>query len=164
MLHHIYLGLGCNLGDRLAALDAACEALAPQVRVLRRSPVYETQPWGYADQPDFLNQVLEAETELSPHELLAHLKAIEKQLGRQPRHRNGPREIDVDILLYDDLQLDEERLKVPHPAMPERAFILAPLADLSPELRIPGQSQSVAELRDQIDLSSVRLMDADDRA
>lgn len=153
MPHKIYLGLGSNLGNRAAALEAALAALAPQVRTLRRSPIYETEPWGLADQPVFLNQVVEAETELEPAELLKLLKATEKELGRQPRTRNGPREIDIDILLYDDLTLEAPGLRVPHPNLQQRAFVLVPLADLAPDLVIPGGEKSVKEMLSTLDTS-----------
>lgn len=157
----IYLGLGSNLGDRQAALEAACAALLPEVRVLRRSRLYETAPWGYHEQADFLNQVVAAETDLAPAELLPKLKAVEAQLGRQPRFRNGPREIDIDLLLYGDAQLRVETaagpLQVPHPGLAERAFVLAPLADVGPALRIPGQAATAAELLAQLDSTGVRL-------
>lgn len=156
----IYLGLGSNLGDRQAALDAACAALGPQVRMLRRSPLYETAPWGYTEQDDFLNQVVEAETELNPEELLPALKGVEQQLGRQRRFRNGPREIDIDLLLYGQQQLTVQTaagvLQVPHPGLAERAFVLVPLADLAPDLRIPGQAASIAELLSQLDTAGIR--------
>ena len=157
MPHKIYLGLGSNLGDRQATLDAAVSALAPSVRLLHRSAIYETAPWGYTDQPAFLNQVLEAETDFEPKDLLALLKATEKQLGRQTRFRNGPREIDIDILLIDDLVLNEDRLRVPHPGLHERAFILTPLADVAPDLIIPGQKQTVKDLLATLDTRDVKL-------
>jgi len=157
MPHKIYLGLGSNLGDRQATLDAAVAALAPSVRLLHRSAIYETAPWGYTDQPAFLNQVLEAETDFEPKDLLALLKATEKQLGRQTRFRNGPREIDIDILLIDDLVLNEDRLRVPHPGLHERAFILTPLADVAPDLIIPGQKQTVKDLLATLDTRDVKL-------
>ncbi len=157
MTHKLYLGLGSNLGDRQAHLDAAVAALAPSVRVLRRSAIYETAPWGYTDQPAFLNQVLEAGTDLEPKELLALLKATEKQLGRQTRFKNGPREIDIDILLIDDLVLNEDRLRVPHPGLYDRAFILTPLAEVAPELIIPGQKQTVKDLLAALDTSGIKV-------
>lgn len=157
MPHKLYLGLGSNLGDRQAHLLAAAAALAPEVRVQRSSPIYETAPWGYTDQPSFLNQVLEAETDLDPGALLAHLKAAEKLLGRQTRFKNGPREIDIDILLMDDLVLNEDRLRVPHPGLHERAFILTPLADVAPDLVIPGQTRTVNELLAAAETTGIHL-------
>src|SRR3972149_1431743 len=157
MPHKIYLGVGSNLGDRHAHLDAAASSLAPSVLVLRRSAIYETAPWGFTDQPAFLNQVLEAGTDLAPKALLAHLKATEKVLGRRTRFKNGPREIDIDILLMDDLILNEERLRVPHPGLHERAFILAPLADVAPDLIIPGQTLTIKELLAAADTTGIHL-------
>jgi len=113
-LTHIYLALGSNMGDRLANLEKARQALAPQVRIIMASAIYETTPWGYIEQEDFLNQVLEAETELLPLELLNWLKDIEKRLGRKKGFRNGPRMIDVDILFYGELILEMEQLQIPH--------------------------------------------------
>ncbi len=156
MPHRIYLGLGSNLGNRKSYLDSAVSALAPAVRVLQLSPIYETEPWGYRDQDDFLNMVVEAETELGPKQLLVLLKGIEVKLGRQARFRNGPREIDIDILVYDELELDEPGLRIPHPRLQERAFILAPLADLAPDLAIPGTGKTVAEFLAHLDISGVR--------
>jgi 2-amino-4-hydroxy-6-hydroxymethyldihydropteridine diphosphokinase len=145
-MHKTYLGLGSNLGDRVAYLEAALTAIAPSVTVLRRSPIYETAPWGYTEQDAFLNMVIEAETLLAPGDLLATLKGAEAAVGRQPRFRNGPREIDMDILLYDDLTVNESGLSIPHPRLHERAFMLIPLADVDGDLRIPGQDKTVSEL------------------
>jgi len=137
MQHSVYLALGANLGDRLAALSAAAAALPPAVMVAARSPVYETPPWGFTDQPAFLNQALRAATALSPLALLAYLKQIEARLGRQPTIRNGPRVIDLDILFYDDLNLSTPVLTIPHPRLHERAFVLQPLTAIAPDLRHP---------------------------
>ena len=120
-------------------MQAACSALAPSVQLLQASPVYETPPWGFLDQPAFLNQVLQAETGLPPLDLLAFLKDLETELGRQPNFRYGPRLIDMDILLYDDLVLSLPGLEIPHPRLAERAFVLVPLADLAPDLCYPGK-------------------------
>ena len=157
MLHKIYLGLGSNVGDRRAALDAACAALEPKLRVLRRSPIYATAPWGFTEQAEFLNQVLEVESDLAPKELLKLLKSVELQLGRQRRFVNGPREIDVDILLYDDLVLDEDGLQVPHPSIVERAFVLVPLAELAPNAVIPGTGKTASEWLSIVGNEGVRL-------
>lgn len=152
----IYVGLGSNLDDREALLHSAADMLAPDVRVQRSSPIYETAPWGYADQGAFLNQVVEAETQLRPRELLVLLKAIEARLGRKPRMRNGPREIDLDILLYGDEIVNEPNLIVPHPGLNERAFILTPLSILAPQFIVPGQQRSVSELLASLDSSGVK--------
>lgn len=152
----IYLGLGTNLGDRPANLLAATAALLPRVRVLRLSTVYETEPWGYHDQPAFLNQVIEAETELRPLELLAYLKQIEVSLGRQPSFQYGPRQIDLDILFYGDQLVELPGLTIPHPHLAERAFVLVPLAELAPTLRHPSSGRTVLEMANVVDSSGVK--------
>jgi len=130
-----YVGLGSNLGDREAILLRAADA----IDAVRLSPVIETEPWGYADQPRFLNAVAELETELSPRELLELLLDVERRLGRtREGPRYGPRTIDLDLLLYGDEVIDEPGLVVPHPRLLEREFVLEPLADLVPLLKIPG--------------------------
>ncbi len=156
MAHTVYLALGTNLGDRLSNLKAALEALPLDVRPVAASRIYETAPWGVADQPDFLNQVVQAETELSPQDLLAYLKSLEKSLGRQPSIRYGPRLIDLDILLYDDLALKTPQLTIPHARLAERAFVLVPLADLAGDYCHPVLKKMVKELLLGLDLSGVK--------
>ena len=156
MQHSVFLALGTNLGDRFANLQAALEALAPQVQVAAESPVYETPPWGYEDQPAFLNMVVKAETSLAPEALLGFLKQLEAQLGRKPTFRNGPRQIDLDILFYDDLVLDESSLSLPHPRLHERAFVLVPLADLAPDLRHPVLGRTIRELLKGLDRTGIQ--------
>jgi 2-amino-4-hydroxy-6-hydroxymethyldihydropteridine diphosphokinase len=136
-----YLGLGSNLGDRRAYLQAAIEDLwAHDVATLASSSVYETAPVGEVlDQPDFLNACVEIETALAPGALLDACKAVEAALGRRaggPRH--GPRPIDIDVLLLDDTVIATERLTIPHPALTSRRFVLVPLLELAPRLEIPG--------------------------
>ncbi len=155
MTRQIYLALGSNLGDRLGNLNTALAALAPQVRLLAASPIYETPPWGYADQPAFLNQVVEVETDLDPWELLLHLKRIEKQLGRQPSVRNGPRLIDLDILFFSDRIIDLPGIAIPHPRLHERAFVLLPLADLAPNFRHPLLCRRVRQLLAEVDTTGI---------
>ncbi len=144
--HIVYLALGSNVGDRLANLKEAIAALTPQMEVKARSEVYETPPWGYEDQPKFLNQVVRAKTYLDPEPLLKHLKRLEVALGRQASFPNGPRLIDLDILFYDDLVLYSPALTIPHPRLHERAFVLLPLMDLDPELVHPINKKSVREM------------------
>jgi 2-amino-4-hydroxy-6-hydroxymethyldihydropteridine diphosphokinase len=155
----VYLGLGGNLGDRQLNLRQAAAALPESVRIARASRVYETAPWGYTDQPNFLNQVLEVETSLSPLELLGELKKIEAGLGRQQTFRYGPRLIDIDILFYGSRVLDAPGLQIPHPRLAERAFVLAPLAELAPNLVHPTLRKSVADLLAQVDRSGVQVLD-----
>jgi len=130
-----YVGLGANLGDREARIRRAAELIDAR----RLSTVIETEPWGYLDQPRFLNAVAEVETELEARELLGLLLDVERRLGRvRDGRRFGPREIDLDLLLYGAATIDEPGLTVPHPFLLERAFVLEPLAELVPELEIPG--------------------------
>jgi 2-amino-4-hydroxy-6-hydroxymethyldihydropteridine diphosphokinase len=152
----IYLALGSNLGDRYAILRAAITALPPAVYVVQESPVYETRPWGYTDQPTFLNMTLKGETALEPVELLQRLKNLETGLGRQPSVRWGPRLIDLDILFYSDLVLETQGLVIPHPHLQERAFVLVPLADLVPDLLHPVFGQSIRDLLAGVDVSGVK--------
>ena len=130
-----YIGLGANLGDREVTIRRALALLgATRVSTLR-----ETEPVGYLDQPRFLNGVAEVETNLPPRALLERLLAIERELGRtREGPRYGPRTIDLDLLLYDGVELDEPGLTLPHPRLHERTFVLEPLAELAPQLVVPG--------------------------
>ena len=137
-----YVGLGANLGDREASIRAAAAAIG----AARLSAIRETEPWGYAAQPPFLNAVAELETDEPPRELLARLLAVERGLGRtREGPRFGPRTIDLDLLVYGDLELDEPGLTLPHPRLHERLFVLEPLAEIAPGLTVPGKGV-VAEL------------------
>ncbi|HPH97884.1 MAG TPA: 2-amino-4-hydroxy-6-hydroxymethyldihydropteridine diphosphokinase [Anaerolineaceae bacterium] len=147
MMETVYLATGTNLGERAANLRHAREELARAgVTVTAVSLIYETPPWGYLPQPHFLNQVLQAQTALSPLELLKAVKKIEKHLGREPAVRYGPRLIDLDILFYGDHLINEEHLVVPHPRLHERAFVLVPLNDLVPDLVHPLLKQTIHSL------------------
>lgn len=154
--HIVYLALGSNLDDRLANLKQAITALSPQMEVKAKSRVYETPPWGYTDQPMFLNQVIKANTYLEFEPLLKHIKRLEIALGRKPSLKNGPRLIDIDILFYDDLVLNTPSLVIPHPHMHERGFVLLPLMDIAPDLVHPVHKKSVREMIASCDVSSIR--------
>lgn len=158
MDHIVYLALGSNMGNRLSNLKAAISNLAPQMEVKKKSHVYETQPWGFTDQPAFLNQVVKVKTYLQPEALLAHLKRLEAALGRVPNFQNGPRLIDMDILFFDDRVMDTLPLVIPHPRLHERAFVLVPLADLAPDLVHPILHKSVGELLAGMGRSEVKLL------
>lgn len=134
-----YLGLGSNLGDRLSNLQRAVELLATRsgVRVVRSSRVYASDPVGGPPQPEYLNAVVEVETDGSPRELLDACRAVEGALGRVRTERWGPRPIDVDVLTYDGITIDEPDLTIPHPRMHDRAFVLAPLAELDADPPLP---------------------------
>jgi 2-amino-4-hydroxy-6-hydroxymethyldihydropteridine diphosphokinase len=143
----VYIGLGSNLGDRAENLRQAREQIAaPDLRVLRTSSVYETAPRDVKDQPWFLNQVIECETDLFPRQLLAHLQKIERAMGRKRTIAKGPREIDLDILLFGNAVVKTSELEVPHPRLPERRFVLEPLAELAPDKKHPGTRRTVREM------------------
>ncbi len=164
-----YLGLGSNLGRREENLGAAIQRLSDgpastlghspgtatqgtnAIKILRSSSVYQTSPWGLKDQPDFLNCVLEVETQLPPAGLLERAKEVEEILGRQPGLRNGPRLIDVDILLYGSAVVEQPDLQIPHPRLHLRAFALIPLAELEPELIHPILNLTVGQLAQRVD-------------
>jgi 2-amino-4-hydroxy-6-hydroxymethyldihydropteridine diphosphokinase len=143
-----FLGLGSNLGDRPANLQAAVDRLGERegIRVVRSSRVYETDPVGGPPQPAYLNAVIEIETELDPRELLTACLDVERDLGRVRSERWGPRTIDIDVLTFDRLTVDEPDLTVPHPRMHERGFVLAPLAELDADPMLP-EGRRLAELR-----------------
>ncbi|WP_281985442.1 2-amino-4-hydroxy-6-hydroxymethyldihydropteridine diphosphokinase [Azonexus hydrophilus] len=143
-----YIALGANLGDPAATVNAAFAALdqLPQSRLLAKSALYRTAPVGIADQPEFVNAAALIDTTLTPEALLDGLLGIEQAFGRVRAERNGPRTLDLDILLYDDLTLATPRLTLPHPRLHLRAFVLQPLADLAPDLVIPGRGRLAAWL------------------
>jgi 2-amino-4-hydroxy-6-hydroxymethyldihydropteridine diphosphokinase len=153
--HIVYLALGSNLDDRAANLKQALAALTPQLDVKAKSKVYETPPWGYQDQPKFLNQVVKAKTYLEPEPLLKHLKRLEVALGRKESFPNGPRLIDIDILFFDELIFNSPALVIPHPRLHERAFVLVPLMDIDPELVHPVKRKSVREMLAECDQEGI---------
>lgn len=153
------IGLGTNLGDRVNNLGAALERLHQTFGLLDVSGIYETQPVGYAAQPPFLNMAARvAVTALQPPRVvLSHLRAIETALGRTPGGpRNGPRVIDLDLLVYGDVTIRELEIEVPHPRLAERAFVLVPLADIASDVVIPGLGHRVATLLRGVDDAGVR--------
>lgn len=148
-----HIALGSNLGDRAAALAAATSRLPDHELVLTRTaPVYRTAPVGPPGQPEYYNTVVEVETTKTPEALLEYVKDLERALGRTENVRWGPRVIDLDILLYGDHVIDGPGLVVPHPEMHRRAFVLVPLAELVPELVVPGRGLSVRALLDALEV------------
>lgn len=137
-----YLGLGTNMGDRLNYLNQALNILNSHsnIKISKKSKLYETKAWGYTEQADFLNMCVEIETDLDPNDLLHVCQDVEKKLNRERKIRWGPRTIDVDILFFNDIILQEENLEIPHPRIKERAFVLIPLIDLNDKLKIDNVS------------------------
>ena len=153
--HCAYLALGSNLGDRGAYLSLARELLEKQaVKIIRRSPIYDTPPIGPQDQSNFLNQALEVKTIFSPFKLLEYTQSIERQLGRIRIRHWGPRTIDIDILFYEGENINTPILTIPHPHIHERAFVLRPLADIAPNITLHGQK--IHELLKQTDQAGIQ--------
>ena len=152
-----FLGLGSNLGDRQAAIDEALEALGHAgTRVSKRSPLYETEPWGLLEQPRFINAACEIETSMGPLALLDLLKSLERDAGRVVTVRNGPRPLDLDILMYGNIRIRTPRLVVPHPGMLSRATVLVPLADIAAQVRHPLTGKRIEEhLSELYDIAGV---------
>ena len=143
----IYIGIGSNLGNREENCERAIKLLeSNHINVTKRSSMVETEPWGVKDQPKFINMAVEIKTDLKPEELLHLLKNIEAEIGRRPAEHWGPREIDLDILLYDDLILKTQELEIPHPHISEREFVLKPLSDIAPVKIHPVLKKSIKDL------------------
>ncbi len=154
--NEVYLAFGSNLGDRRDTIMRALQTLARVITFTQISSLYETEPVGYQDQPRFLNGVCHGSTVLSPRQLLQHTRSTEVELGRQPTFRNGPRPIDIDVLLYASQTVHEPDLIIPHPRMIERAFVLVPLNEIAAKLFIPQYQRTVAELLAEISIAGVQ--------
>ena len=135
-MNRVYLGLGSNIGDSKSNIESALLSLDKKVNIINKSSYYQTEPVGYKDQAWFLNMVIEGETNLNPRELLSFTQSIEKDMKRVKTIVNGPRIIDIDILIYDDLKIESEDLIIPHPRMQERAFVMVSIFEIAPELVI----------------------------
>ncbi|MEK7249265.1 MAG: 2-amino-4-hydroxy-6-hydroxymethyldihydropteridine diphosphokinase [Bacteroidota bacterium] len=146
--YNAFLGLGSNVGERQKFLNQAVAELKKlsNTKIVWASSIYETEPYGKTDQAKFLNAALEIETMLTPPELVKEVKAIEERLGRTPTEKWGPREIDIDILLYDGLVHDDETINVPHPELENRRFVLVPLREIAPDIVHPVSGMTISEL------------------
>ena len=156
-MSRVFIGIGSNEGDRLTHISNAIKVLAVShnLQVVQMAPIIETEPVGGPPQGPYLNTVVELNTVLAPHELLGALKAIEQRLGRTPGSpRWGPRPIDLDILLYEEVVLNEPALTIPHPRMHQRRFVLEPLAQLAPDMMHPILRLTVSELLAQLPADS----------
>jgi 2-amino-4-hydroxy-6-hydroxymethyldihydropteridine diphosphokinase len=150
----VYLSLGSNIGDRQANLNEAVAKLAEYGTVVRRSAFYETEPMEVTDQPWFLNCVVELETELMPKQFISAVLDVERSMGRKRTRKKGPRNIDIDILLFGKSIVEMKGLTVPHPAMHLRRFVLEPMVEIAPEVRHPVFKRSMRELRDALPAGS----------
>lgn len=148
-----YLGLGSNIGDREESLRQALKKISevPGITVIRISSRYETKPYGKTDQPDFINMAVELETNLTPLDLLEVVLGIEHELGRVRKETWGPRSIDIDVLLYEDLELDLTDLKVPHPEMHLRSFVIDPMSEIAPKREHPTLKMTIEEIKNKLD-------------
>jgi 2-amino-4-hydroxy-6-hydroxymethyldihydropteridine diphosphokinase len=146
----VYLGIGSNIGKREDNCLRAISLLRENgLKITKRSGMHETEPWGVKDQPRFINMAVEAETDVSPRDLLLLLKKTERDMGRLPGKKWGPRVIDIDLLMYDNLQMNEAGLTVPHPLMHEREFVLLPLSEIAPEKVHPVLHKTIRALLDR---------------
>lgn len=149
-MNKVFLGLGSNVGDRLLNLNKAIEILSDKIEILKTSKIYETKPVGVENQPDFLNMAVMGQTVLDYLSLFEFVKDVEKQVGRVYRYRWGPREIDIDILFFNDLIYKSQDLEIPHPRLHEREFVLKPLMDLQPDFIHPVFKKSIRELYEDL--------------
>jgi len=157
-MNEVYLGLGSNVGDRLLNLNKAIELLSEKIQILKKSKIYISKAVGYTDQPDFHNMVLYGKTDLSPEELFNFIKDVEKNVGRVYRFHWGPREIDIDILFYNDLVYRIDKLNIPHPRLHERDFVLLPLIELNPKLFHPVLNKRVSDLKELMENSVIGVL------
>ncbi len=157
-MERIYLLLGTNLGKLKENLMNAIEELSKSgIKILKKSKIYKTKPWGKKNQPDFLNMAVEAETNLTPEKLLQTIKEIEKKLKREKTEKWGPRIIDIDILFYGNRIVNEPELKIPHPYFFERNFAIIPMADIAPDFIPPAQNKSIKEVKAGVNSEGIEI-------
>ena len=157
-----YIGFGSNIEDRLAFIKNAAEEINndENCKILKFSSIYETKPFGEKDQANFLNAVAKVETNLSPHGLFQLIKKIERKLGRKDTYKWGPREIDLDLLFYNDIVFSDEKLTVPHPGIPQRDFVITPLVEIEPMLFHPVLKQKISDIYiSESDRNIIRIID-----
>jgi len=147
----VYIGIGSNLGDRIANISKGVALFSSYGNIESMSSVYETEPEGLKGQPDFLNCVIKVQVEMEPAHLLALLKKIEKEMGRKRGRRNGPRLIDLDLLFYNNRVIDTPDLKVPHPHLPQRAFVLVPMVEIARGFLHPALHKSMLQLLTELE-------------
>jgi 2-amino-4-hydroxy-6-hydroxymethyldihydropteridine diphosphokinase len=150
-----YLSLGSNIGDRIDNLSQARNVISEHFEIIAESSLYETEPWGYEDQPQFLNQVIEVNVQLSPEEFLKAVKEIENELGREKTFKYGPRNIDIDIVTYGNLVYRSDKLKIPHPHFDQRAFVVVPLQEISPNFRHPITNKDIDSIIESVSTDGV---------
>lgn len=154
----VFLGLGTNLGDRTGNLNTALKLLPEKgLKILAVSGIYETAAWGFTDQPDFLNLCLQARTDLNPGDLLDTLKILEKEIGRKESFHWGPRLIDIDILYYNNQIISEDNIRIPHPGIAQRDFVLAPLTEIAPDFINPLNHLSSSQMLENLPANSARV-------
>ncbi|MGQ0799003.1 MAG: 2-amino-4-hydroxy-6-hydroxymethyldihydropteridine diphosphokinase [Pseudomarimonas sp.] len=160
-LNQVFVGLGANIGEPFAQLESALNALArlPESTLVRSSSFYQSPPWGIDSQPPFVNAVAELSTSLSPEHLMASLLAIEHAAGRQRALRWGPRVLDLDLLMFGDFVIEQPGLRVPHPHLHQRAFVLVPLHEIAPRLVVPGLG-AVSSLLQSVDCTQIKAVSA----
>jgi 2-amino-4-hydroxy-6-hydroxymethyldihydropteridine diphosphokinase len=158
-----FFGLGSNLGDRAENIKEALRRLdeIPGIEIEKTSSMYETEPVGLVEQPDFINAVAEGKTSLSPEDLLKAVMQVEKGMGRVRTLRWGPRIIDIDILIYDDVSVNTPELVIPHPRMQERAFVMIPLCEIAPDLKLDG-GRGIKEIIESLGKQTVRKIGQED--
>jgi len=154
-MHRVFIGIGSNLGDKIGNCRKALREIAGFAEIVKISSLYETEPVGKEDQPNFINCVVEINTDLSPHELLTHLKSIEDKLARVRGEKWGPRTIDLDIIFYDDLVMKDDDLIIPHPRAHLRRFVLEPICEIAPDFINPALEISTLELLEKLGDSKV---------
>ncbi len=155
----VYLALGSNIGDSISYIKQAIELIGGKARKVQKAPIYRSRAIGYSDQPDFLNTVIRGQTYLKPEALLKFTNEVERKVGRVRRFPLGPREIDIDIILYDELMQETSKLTLPHPRFRERDFVLQPLCDLDANLTDPVSKQTVAQLLANLDLTKRSILE-----